>query len=374
MNPNYKKIASLLTVVLLISFISCQQKKVVVEEIESVELTQNTVESFAGLIVNALLLNNPGVFNEAFDKAYVRQQISDNSIVYSALDAEFGQLFFESNFRLGDKSLDVINRGGDFRFLKYYEKDGEHHVVFRNYLDYGLKIDDYIVDTVKGKIMIKDGFNYISSTTFVNQVRCNMLFDIMNRTNPEGGTKYFGQIRELLYQRNGREALRILEENRAVMEEYPLYKQYYLQSLMQVNPQRYLAQLDEMDGQALDHRSALLYKFLFAVNTGAVVEAEEIAIELIEFTGDDPIYLFMFGVANFHAGDYEAALYCYENALTGMRMIWDIWYGCLQCYRKLDDRENFDKTLEAGKELYGLNDTELQEIAKNLNFATANFE
>jgi tetratricopeptide (TPR) repeat protein len=351
----------------LILFTSCKEKKKVeTEETVKIELNKRSVEAFAVYIENALALNNPEPFNDAFDKAYIRKQISDNSIVYSALDTDFGQAFFESNFRQGDKALDVINRGGDFRFVKYYEKDGEHHIIIRIYRDHSIKIDDYIVDTVDGKLKIKDGFSYTASTTLTNQIRCNMLYDVMNRTNPIGPTRYFEEARDLLAERKGTEALKMLETNRSMLTEYPLYTQYYLQSLMQINPKTYLAKLTEMDGATLDHRSVLLSKFLYYVNTGSVAEAQQIATELIEYTGDDPIYLFMFGLANFYDGDYVTALYCHENALTGMRIVWDIWYNYLECYDQLDDEENFNTILEMGKELYGLSDDELKEISKEV--------
>lgn len=363
MSVKYPIVSLLFSLMILLAATSCKEKKKPeAEEKSTVELNKSSIEAFGAYLENALALNNPEPLNEAFDKAYIKQQISDNSIVYSALDADFGRAFFESNFRQGDKALEVIDQGGDFRFVGYYEKNGEHHIVFRIYQDYNLWIDDYVVDTADGKIKIKDGFSLLNSTTFVNQVRYNMLFDIMNRTHPEGATRNFNLVQELLQKRKGADALKVLEENRLLLAEYPLFTRYYLQSLMQSDPKNYISQLEEMDGKVLDYRSVLLHKFLYNVNTGNVRQAEETAMKLIEITGDDPIYLFMFGVANFYAGDYETALYCYENALTGMRMIWDIWHGSLACYHKLKDKENFDALLEKGKELYGLGDNDLEEI------------
>lgn len=362
-----RKINPLLLILIFTFFASCKEKKIETEENSPVKLNRESIEIFAGYLENSVILNNPDPFNRAFDKDYIRKQISDNSIVYSSLDTDFGQAFFESNFRQGDKSVDVVNRGGDFKFVKYYEKEGKHHVIFRHYRDHALKIDDYIVDTLQGEIKIRDGFGYSVSTTFVNQVRYNMLFDIMQRTNPEGSTQYFNQIRELLQNRKGEEALRILETNREFLEEYPLFIQYYLQSLMQVDPDNFMENIDQLerDGR-LDPRSLLLHKFLYCVNMGKIEEVERTAMELIRFTGDDPIYLFMFGLAYFYAQDYDAALYCYENALTGMPMIWDLWYNTLECYQRLNAMEKFDEILLKGKDLYGLNDSELEEIKNGI--------
>ncbi len=49
-----------------------------------------------------------------------------------------------------------------------------------------------------------------------------------------------------------------------------------------------------------------LHQLIFSLNEGKTEIAQNTINELIEQTGDDPIYLMMFGKANFYAKNYKA--------------------------------------------------------------------
>lgn len=344
--------------------VACKEKKSTLSEEKNIELNEESVSAFGVQIENSVMAFNPDFFNRAFDKAYIRNVISDNSIVYSSLDTDFGQAYFESNFKMGNDAMEVVENGGDFKFVRYYEKEGESHIIMRTYRDYTIVIDDYIVDTSGSALKIKDGFNYNLSTDFSNQVRYNVFFNVMNRTHPEGDTRLLLTVRSLLTDGNAREARRLLEENKTALESYPYYLQYYIQSVYETDKDHYIRLLGQLEEEGFDHRSVLLHMLLFYVHQGMPSEAEKVIDELITYTGDDPIYLFMFGVANFNAGQYETALYCYENAASGMPMIWDIWYGKLECLAKMERSTEFRETLNEGEKAYNMSPYELEELAK----------
>ncbi len=360
-----KKILAFLAIII---FFSCCKSNRQEKEPEADMLPdETTVTVFGRQIENSVLDGNPAFYNNAFDKSRIKETISDNSIVYSSFDTDFGKTFFEHNFMLGDFAVEAVNNGGDIRFVRYYEENGEHHIVIRLYEDFGLKINDYIVDTVNNELKIREGFLYDLSTSLTNNVRYNMLFDVMNQTDPSGNTAMLINAKTMLENEQYRQARQYLEDNYAFLHEYPYYNLYHIGSVYHSDPKYFPEFLDQMEQNGFDRRSVLFHKLLFYTEQGMPEETEETVNELISFTGDDPIYLFFYGRANYIRDNYEIALYCYENAATGMPVIWDLWYGKLQCYTQMGDREGLSQTLEEGKILYGLSEKEINEIAASLS-------
>ena len=132
----------IITLIICTISVACGHKKQTEAPEESIILNEETVSAFALKIENTELNDNPVMLNQAFDEVAIRDSISSNSIVLSSLDTDFGKAFWRENFKIGNYCVTMVNQGGDFKFTRYYEKDGEHHIVFRTYCDYGLRIDD----------------------------------------------------------------------------------------------------------------------------------------------------------------------------------------------------------------------------------------
>ena len=86
--------------------------------------------------------------------------------------------------------------------------------------------------------------------------------------------------------------------------------------------------------------------------------------QLIDYTGEDPIYWVFYGKSLYNSGDYEGALKAYNNAEQAMPAIWDIWTGKLNCYYRLHDKEAFNECLSHAEELFGMSEVEVKEFAK----------
>lgn len=352
-----------LIITVLALMISCKEKKMA-ETQEVVVADSTSVTLFAKQLVLSVQNGNPDFFNQAFDKEYIRKAISENSIVYSSLDTDFGYSFFEKSFKYGNKALSAIENGGDVHFMSYYYEDQKHHIIINFYRDYALNIYDFIVDTVDNQLKIKDGFIYDLSSTLIDDIQYSVLFHVLNKTNPEGATSLFIQVSQMIDDGKSWEALLLLQENRELLEEYPFYHHYYLQAMYDTNLKNYDSFLEEMEKNGFDHRSVLLHKMHYYCNLGKADEATSVIEELITYTGDAPIYLLFLGKAYQEVGKYEEALYCYQNAETGMAQIWDLWYGKLECYAKLKQTDNFYRILQSGETLYGIQQDDLMEFAK----------
>ena len=349
----------------LLFFVSaCHHPK---KQENSIILDEHSVTAFAMQIEQSVLNGNPDVYNKAFDKEFLKSVIRDNSIVNSSLDAEFGQDFFESNFHTGDEAVSLVDNGGDFKFVRYYlnEADSSHHIVFRTYNDFILNFFDYVVDTLQGKIVIKDGFIYNTGCDFSDNTRENILLNVLYKTNPEGITATLSDIKELGNTGKHKEALQLLQQHETELNELSYYWQLYIANLYQTCPKaQYIDSLKQLESKGLDHRMLLLHQMMFYLNEGMPEACEETINQLIEFAGDDPIFLLIFGKTNYYAKNYETALGCYETAGQYLPPLWDLWYGQLECFHALHDTEGFNRCLEAAKKNYGMSDEELAEVRR----------
>ena len=329
---------------------------------------EESVTAFAQQIEQSVLNGNPDVYNNAFDREYLKTLIRDNSIVNSSLDADFGQDYFESNFHLGDEAVQTLNDGGDFKFVRYYldTSDSSHHIVLRSYNDFMLNFYDFVVDTANGQLAIKDGFVYNSGCRFSDNLRENMLLNVLYKTNPEGITSTISHIKELSDQGKSAEAYAELQKHAAELSELSCYWQLYISNLYQRCPKaQFKDSLASLEAKGVDHRMILLHQLMFYLNEGMTEYCGGTINELIEYAGDDPIFLLIFGKANFYAKHYGTALGCYETANQYLPPLWDLWYGQLECFHALNDMDAFHRCLETGKKNYGMTDDELAEMMQN---------
>ena len=352
----------IITLIICTISVACGHKKQTEAPEESIILNEETVSAFALKIENAVLNDNPVMLNQAFDEVAIRDSISSNSIVLSSLDTDFGKAFWRENFKIGNYCVTMVNQGGDFKFTRYYEKDGEHHIVFRTYCDYGLRIDDYVVHVADSVLKIKEGFIYNLSSTLTHQIEYDMLYRIMQRTDPEGITSHLTQAADLLDRDESKQAFRLLNEHRAMLKEYPYFWQLYIRALFETVPGKFIEGLEQLADEGFDERAILTHKLLYFANMGDVKATEEVITKLIDYTGDDPIYLLFYGRSNYMAGYYKDALTCYENAAQNLPLIWDIWYGLLECYAELNDKTKFDQTVALAESNFGMTQDEIKEL------------
>lgn len=354
------------SIVILLS--SCKSKDNSTEV--SIILDEASVTAFAMQLEQSVVNGNPDFFNNAFDKSYLKTLIRDNSIVNSSLDAEFGQIFFENNFHLGDEAVNSIENGGDFKFVRYYlnEEDSSHHIVLRSYNDFTLNFYDCIVDTLGGQAVIKDAFIYNTGCNFSDNIRENILLNVLYKTNPEGITSMLSEIRSLNEKNKNKDAQELLTTHARALGDLNCYWQLYIANLYKICPKKkFIDSLNTLESKGVDIRLILLHRLLFNLNEGLTVANNETINKLIDYTGDDPIYLLIFGKTNYYAKNYVDALNCYETASQYLPPLWDLWYGKLECYHVLHDEESFNSCLTSGGNYYGMTEEELLNL-KNKSF------
>ena len=323
---------------------------------EETQLNDVKVKVFGEQLERTTMSGEPKFYNEAFDEEYLKEAISDNSVVKSSFDSDFGFSFFRAYLNEGNQCDAVVDNGGQYRFVRQYEENGQHHIVFRKYVNLGnMEIRDYTLELKEGKVKICDGYIYNNSSTLQNDLKYTVLYHVLKQTNPQGETHFLEEARNLLEQGKGGAALALLQREKAAIVNYPYYKDLYIRALYEADSKNFLSRLEDMVRDSLlDRRAQLLHTLLYCANQG-LVESCQTAIEaLIPYSGDDPIYLLFFAHANFTAKNFQTALDLYHAAEENMPLIWDVWYGQLACYAELHKRDDFHKTLEKSKEIFGM--------------------
>ena len=83
-------------------------------------LDQESVTVFARQMIYSVTHGDATFCNDAFDQKGIKAKISENSLVNSSMDTDFGKQFLDYNFHYGGQWLKVLEQGGDVSFQKYY--------------------------------------------------------------------------------------------------------------------------------------------------------------------------------------------------------------------------------------------------------------
>ena len=360
-----KTIVLIICLICLMGLQGCHKKANTAQAVEPVELNEQTATAFAQEIAKGIVQEHPDALNNAIDGENIRQLVSENSIVYSGFDVEGGKEYFEKCLHLGEQAVKAVSAGGDFAFTRYYFENGEHHIIFRTYDDFNLNFMDFVVDTVNGELKLKDGFIYNTGSTLSKNIEYSMLLNLMIQTNPTDNAHWLQNAQELTMEGQHVKALQLLKNHKDELKEYPLYYQLFIANLYKTNAKNFIPQMETLK-EDIDERYMLLHKLLYYFNEGKESNTEEVINQLIPHTGDDPIYLLFYGKACMNAKDYQRALDCLTTAESALPLLWDMWYSELQCYKALKNTEGFDTCLQRGKQAYGMSDSDLAAVKKEL--------
>ncbi len=350
-------------VTLAIVMLGCK-RKTATEVVPAVELNTTTVTTFAQDIANGIVNGRAEALDKVIDHDHIRQLVSESSIVYSGFDVEGGQAYFDHRLKLGETFVKTVNEGGDFTFTRHYIEGETHQIVFRTYDNFTVNFYDFTVDTVQGQLLLQDAFIYNEGCLLSKSIEGSMLYNLMLITNPEDDVQWLLQAEELVRDHQSVKAIALLREHKETLKSYPIYYPLYIASLYQNDKKHFLKNLETLQ-EEVDSRTLGLHKLLYCINEGEVETCEQIITQLIPHTGDDPIFLFLYGYAQLTAHHYQDALTCFQTVDKSMPLLWDLWDCELQCYREIDDQAGFAQCLQRGKAAYGLSDKELQEIASS---------
>lgn len=370
---NHSIMKRILTILLIFSILccGCHQKKSdneVHQAPTSETLSLESVATFARMLEQSVNNDSPApdMINNAFDKAAFREKLSRDSEVASALDLNFGQEILDGNLNYGDRVASMIDGGGDFRFDTCYQAGKEFHVVFRLYDTLGeTHFDDYTVALRNNELKIVEGFSFDYGCKLTTKIASEIMYNALKTMGQlDASAQTMEKIVELNKAGKYGEMMTILQAHQELALHYPAYNLYYLIAIRNASS-NYIADLHKLRQTGVNERFILAHELSYYSGTNDFKAITNTIDSLIKFTGDDPVFCIQAAKTLKNAKRYEDALQFYNVAKAGMPYLWDIWKGELDCYRRLNDETKFNSCLEAGKQLYGLNDAELADIKKD---------
>lgn len=190
---------ALLFVFLISLFSSCTEPQKPLTTAEAI--------AFAGEIEASIKKGESAFLDNAFDKDEFIKKIDLG-------DYTEGKEFSEgviSKLNLGTQLTTILNDQDNFNFIKHYEKDGRHHVVFRLFTtkDGSLNYHDY--ELIKsGKVCkIADAYIYLSGETLAETMHgmyANLYKKAVKNNNSLGGLNDLKEIKDLLNRGKVKEA------------------------------------------------------------------------------------------------------------------------------------------------------------------------
>lgn len=173
-------------------------------------LTKAEAVAFAGEIEKSIKTGESELLDNAFDKDEFIKRLD-------LMDNADGKDFSEgiiSKINLGSQLTSILNDQDNFNFIKYYEKEGKHHVIFRLYTskEGSLNYHDYELIKSGDKCKIADAYIYLTGETLAETMH-NMYYNVykkaMKNNNVDaslGGLNNLKEIKDLTNKGKAKEA------------------------------------------------------------------------------------------------------------------------------------------------------------------------
>lgn len=341
----------------------CRQKKQDEKPAESVNEEQ-LMRDFIQQMENAVAQGLPDYINDAIDTNVLKAKAAE---VSDAVEMGMGPKIFEGNCSYGDMFVEIVKNGGDVRFDTCYVQEGIHHLVARTYDAYGnLQFHDFQILFKKNKPMITDAFLYDFSSMLSQKIGHEASLNaFLNLPEPKEPAITMKSLMDAFDEGNYKQMLSLLREKKELLSSYPVYNKFFTIALFE-SSEDFVGEMEKFQAEGADPRFVLLQELNYYTAKGIPQGAFQAINQLIDYTGDDPVYWLMYARTLAEAGQYQDALDAYNTAKQGFQnYIWDIWTGELSCYYHLNEKERFNSCLNAGKELYGMQDSELKSLVQN---------
>jgi hypothetical protein len=159
-------------------------------------LTKAEAVAFAGEIENSIKKGDGNFLDNAFDKTEFIKKLD-------LPDNEEGRGFTSgimTKLTLGSQLTAALNDQDNFNFIKYYEKEGRPHIIFRLFTnkDGSLNYHDYELVKSGDKCKIADAYIYMTGETLAETMH-NMYYSIYKKMlkDDDGGSNSLAGLNDL---------------------------------------------------------------------------------------------------------------------------------------------------------------------------------
>lgn len=251
--------------------------------------------------------------------------------------------FIKENINPAMSILEMVMNSADFRFIKFYRKGNEPHVIFRIYFNGGVSLEDWVLGVKDGQILIYDAFAIVSGISWSEDCRqklCNHLgifteeiltinklidanYLIANGEYSAADSMLYWimpQMQENLYART-------MELNLSSMS-----KSYEDMIKLTDDFEKTFPQ---------EKRICVFYLMQSSIQHGLADETSEQIYTLIKLIGDDPIYYVYQAWAFQQANANNYALQMLDSAIHYIPHVFDLYLNKLDVYYFADNYRAF---------------------------------
>lgn len=127
------------------------------------QFTKDDYIQVAREIESTIKDGDPEYLNEIFDSQLLLKKVKRKESIYNIITKSSSGFVkgFMGSFKFGNTILSNLGNGY-YDFLKYYEKEGTPHLVFRLFTPEGLNYHDFELAVHNGKIKLADCYIYLS--------------------------------------------------------------------------------------------------------------------------------------------------------------------------------------------------------------------
>jgi hypothetical protein len=304
-------------------FVSCEEE----------DLSDGAFIDFARDIAREINAENEIPIVNAFDyDEFERRVLAGVDI--SSREKELASAFIRENSNPARTFLELVMNGGDFRFVRFYRKGREPHLIFRTYFNGGVSLEDWVLGVKDGRILIYDAFAIVSGINWSDDCRqklCNYLElyteEVMNinrliDVNYLMSNETYHTADSLLYwlmpQMQDNMYARTIEMNLA-----SLSKSY---EVMQSLANKFIKTFPA------EQRIAVFYLMQSSIQHALVDETLKHIYVLIDLLGDDPLYYLYQSWACQQANEHHCAMQTLDSVIRYMPHVFDLYLNKLDLY------------------------------------------
>jgi len=294
---------------------------------------QNFID-FAKEVENQIMnYENENVVVSAFDYDEFEKRVLEG-VDIPKKERDRASEFIREQTKPATSIMEAVTNGADFRFVKFYRKGNEPHVVFRTYFNGWMSLEDWTLGVKKGQISIYDAFVVLSGFNWSGECRqklCNYLgifSDNILNTNKLIEIKYsidnenYAAADSMLYwimpQMQDNLYARTMELN--------LYSQSKSYEEMQTLSNKFTETFPN------EKQISTFYLMKSSIRHGLADESKQHIDTLIGLVGDDPIYYCYQSEAFQQANATTFALQMLDSAIRYMPHIIDLYSRKLDLY------------------------------------------
>jgi thioredoxin-like negative regulator of GroEL len=267
--------------------------------------------------------------------------------------------------KLEKELVKQVTTGTHYKFVRYYEKEKRHHVLFRLYGNDGLNYHDFELVKRDGKVRVADAFIFIAGEKLSQSlaVIMNSLMDEKaSDAELEMYAKNLSRIKSMMAQEKFTAAKELLSTMPQTIRGKKIFQIMNLQISSHLENDSYMEAIREFESLYAGDPAAQLVMFDGYVLKGDFGQALQV-LNSVDSTIHDPFLHYYRGLVFRQLGEQENATMAFEKLTRELPDFDDGFIELMATYLETDQQQKAKKLLAAYKTTATFSQEKLQNIS-----------